>query len=298
MQLAPGVTGRGNNTGVIGTGRVYNTQTSGAMVGSTTLMLDGADIPSDAPSTYEGDLRSFQMPPDAISEFKLEATNGSAEYGRSGGGTASFEVKSGTNQIHGTAYEFVRNDDLDARNFFSPSVQPNKQNEFGVTAGGPIKKNKAFIFGYYDGFRLVSSPSSALALVPTAQMKEGDFTQLDANPTVYDAVLYDPAAVAAGSANPTCGTIICGNMIIDQTAISPIATENPPVLPRSQRPPGHPPGHLLQLYQHCGKSPVHQYVWLQRGLQHQRSQPAQRSVRLRQKPDPQHWRNPCSPGRR
>ena len=231
MQLAPGVTGRGNNTGVIGTGRVYSTQTSGAMVGSTTLMLDGADVPSDAPSTYEGDLRSFQMPPDAISEFKLEATNGSAEYGRSGGGTASFEVKSGTNQIHGTAYEFVRNDDWDARNFFSPSVQPNKQNEFGVTAGGPIKKNKAFIFGYYDGFRLVSSPSSALALVPTAQMKEGDFTQLDQYPTVYDAVLYDPAAVAAGSANPTCGTIICGNKIIDQTAISPIATKILPSFP-------------------------------------------------------------------
>ncbi len=146
MQLAPGVTGRGNNTGVIGTGRVYNTQTSGAMVGSTTLMLDGADISSDAPSTYEGDLRSFQMPPDAISEFKLEATNGDAEYGRSGGGTASFEVKSGTNGVHGSAYEFLRNDDFDARNFFSPNVQPNKQNEFGVTAGGPHQEKQSLYF--------------------------------------------------------------------------------------------------------------------------------------------------------
>ena len=231
MQLAPGVTGRGNNTGVIGTGRVYNTQTSGAMVGSTTLMLDGADISSDAPSTYEGDLRSFQMPPDAISEFKLEATNGDAEYGRSGGGTASFEVKSGTNGVHGSAYEFLRNDDFDARNFFSPNVQPNKQNEFGVTAGGPIKKNKAFIFGYYDGFRLVSGASSALALVPTAQMKEGDFTQLDANPSVFDAVLYDPSAVAAGSATPTCGAIICNNMIINQTALSAAAQKILPSFP-------------------------------------------------------------------
>ncbi len=234
MQLAPGVTGRGNNTGAIGTGRVYGTQTSGAMVGSTTMMLDGADVPSDAPSTYEGDLRSFQMPPDAISEFKLEATNGSAEYGRSGGGTASFEVKSGGNQIHGTAYEYLRNNVLDARNFFSPTVSPEKQNDFGVTAGGPIKKNKAFIFGYYDGYRLVSSPSSALALVPTAQMKEGDFTQLDQFPTVYDQVLYDP------STSTTCGPIICGNKIIDQTALSAISQKILPSFPAANAHQGTP----------------------------------------------------------
>ncbi len=231
MQLAPGVTGRGNNNGGMGGSRTWDTQTSGSMVGSTTFMLDGADIQTNTPSSYEGNLSAFQMPPDAISEFKLEATNGSAEYGRSAGGTASFEVKSGGNQIHGSAYEFVRNDDMDARNFFNPNVSPNKQNEFGVTAGGPIKKNKAFIFGYYDGFRLVSSPSSALAVVPTAQMKEGDFTQFTADPSAYDAVLYDPSAVAAGAANPTCGPIICGNKIIDQTAISAISQKINPYFP-------------------------------------------------------------------
>jgi hypothetical protein len=235
MQLAPGVTGRGNNNGGMGGSRTWDTQTSGSMVGSTTFMLDGADIQTNTPSSYEGNLSAFQMPPDAISEFKLEATNGSAEYGRSAGGTASFEVKSGTNQIHGSAYEFVRNDDMDARNFFNSSVSPNKQNEFGVVAGGPIKKNKAFIFGYYDGFRLVSSPSSALAVVPTAQMLQGDFTQLDANPTIFDDVLYDPSVVHGGTTNPAytpiCGPIICDNKIIDQTQISAAAKKINPFFP-------------------------------------------------------------------
>src|SRR5439155_18134273 len=150
MQLAPGVTGHGpsqNNSA--GMSRTMSTAVSGSMVSSTTLMLDGADIPSL--NEFEGDVRALQVPPDAIQEFKLEATNGQAEYGRSGGGAASFQVKSGTNQIHGSAFEFLRNDALNARNFFQPNVSKYKQNEFGATAGGPIKKNKVFIFGWYDG---------------------------------------------------------------------------------------------------------------------------------------------------
>jgi len=80
-------------------------------------------------------------------------------------------VKSGTNQIHGSAYEFLRNDALNARNFFQSDVSPDKQNEFGVTAGGPIKRDKAFIFGYYDGFRLTQGVSSGLATIPTEHTK-------------------------------------------------------------------------------------------------------------------------------
>ncbi len=104
MQLAPGVTGEGNSDGGPGGGRLYTTSVSGGAVSSTTMSRDGADIPTA--DGFEGDLRALQIPPDAIQEFKLESTNESAEYGRSEGGSANYEMKSGTNQIHGTGYEF------------------------------------------------------------------------------------------------------------------------------------------------------------------------------------------------
>lgn len=103
MQLAPGVTGRGpSNSNFAGMSRTMSTSVSGSAVSSTTLMLDGSDIPTL--QEFEGELRALQIPPDAIQEFKLEAIMAPAEYGRTGGGTASFVVKSGTNQIHGSAF--------------------------------------------------------------------------------------------------------------------------------------------------------------------------------------------------
>jgi len=114
---------------------------------------------SRALEAFEGDLRLLQIPPNVIEKFKLESTNGSAEYGRSGSGAASFQVKSGTIQIHGEAYEFVRHNALNARDFFQTDVSNYKQNEFGANAGGPIRKDKAFIFSYYDGVPLLSHRS-------------------------------------------------------------------------------------------------------------------------------------------
>ena len=189
MKLAPGVTGRGNSTGGPGGNQYMTTSVGGSIVSSTTLKLDGADFPTV--NGFEGDLNALQMPPDAIGEFKLEATNPPAEYGRSVGGTASFVMKSGTNQIHGTAFEYVRNTALNANPWFANASNPGcdangrpatgsytrsmrckapyKQNEFGVTAGGAIKKDKAFIFGYYDGFRLIQgNATGSNYFIPTA----------------------------------------------------------------------------------------------------------------------------------
>ncbi len=247
MQLAPGVTGRGpSNNNAEGYSRTMSTQVSGSMVASTTMMIDGADLLTDA--GFEGDLRALQIPPDAISEFKLESTNASAEYGRSAGGTADFEVRSGTNKIHGTAYEFLRNNAFNAIPFFENSGTPGcnssgesvasggtkqcqppyKQNEFGVTAGGPIRKDKAFVFGWYDGFRLVQGVSTGTATVPTALMKEGNFTQWLATATPSDpntGTLYDPTT------HTTCGPIICGNIILSSTDFSAISTKILPYFP-------------------------------------------------------------------
>jgi Carboxypeptidase regulatory-like domain len=116
-------------------------------------------------------------PPDAIQEFRTEENSMSAEFGR-GGAAVNVVVKSGTNQIHGGAYEFIRNDKLDARNFFTdPSTQKPafKRNQFGAFLGGPIKKDKTFIFGDYQGSR-VREGLPYISTVPNAAERAGDFS--------------------------------------------------------------------------------------------------------------------------
>ena len=86
-------------------------------------------------------------------EIRIQTANFSAEYGRNPGSQVNVVSKAGTNQLHGAAWEFLRNNGLNARNFFSPSVPALHQNQFGVAAGGPIKKNSVFAFGTYEGLR-------------------------------------------------------------------------------------------------------------------------------------------------
>jgi hypothetical protein len=217
------------------------TSVGGSIVSSTTLKLDGADFPTA--TGFEGNLNALQIPPDAIGEFNLTATNPSAEYGRSVGGTASFVMKSGANKIHGSAYEYVRNTALNANQWFTNASNPGceangvttapsgqgvaackslyKQNEFGVTAGGAIKKDKAFIFGYYDGFRLINSnASSSNYYIPTAAQLQGNFTVDPGLPTLYDPTTHT-----------TCGPQICGN-IIQSGAIDPVSAKVIPLFPK------------------------------------------------------------------
>jgi hypothetical protein len=125
---------------------------------------------------------SFRPSIDAIQEFKMLSGIYSAEYGRNSGGQVVINTKSGTNQFHGTAYEFLRNQALDARNFFlrlkpgekAPSF---KRNLFGSSFGGPIVNDKTFFFVSYEGLRLRQSVTS-LATVPTPDMVKGDFRSL------------------------------------------------------------------------------------------------------------------------
>jgi hypothetical protein len=113
-------------------------------------------------------------PPDAIQEFKTEENSMSAEFGR-GGAAVNVVLKSGTNKIHGGVYEFIRNDKLDAVNYFNQGQQPFKRNQFGAFLGGPIVKNRTFIFGDYQGSRLRAS-NPFLSTVPTMAERGGDFT--------------------------------------------------------------------------------------------------------------------------
>jgi outer membrane receptor protein involved in Fe transport len=156
-------------------------------------------------------------PPDAIQEVRILTHNFGAEYGRNPGSQVSVVTKAGTNDFHGSAWEFLRNDALNARNFFVDRVSALKQNQFGAAAGGPIMKNKLFVFGSYQGLRDHREAETVEAFVPTTAQRNGDFTALGtilSNPT--DPITGLPFTDASG--NPC----VSGN-IIAPGCISPVA---------------------------------------------------------------------------
>jgi hypothetical protein len=125
---------------------------------------------------------------DSIQEFKVQTSNYSAEYGRSAGGLINVTTKSGTNDIHGTAYGFLRHSKLDARNFFAnPDLPtpPFEQNQFGGTMGAPIMKNQTFIFGSYER-TVVKQAQSATARVPPLDWRNGNFSSLLPSQMIVD----------------------------------------------------------------------------------------------------------------
>ena len=120
---------------------------------------------------------ALKIPVDAIAEFRILTETAAPEYGGTGGATTSVVTRAGGNELHASLYEFLRNDKLDTRNFFSPQVQPLKQNQFGGTAGGPIKRDRLFVFGYYEGFRNRQALTTS-ATVPSDLERVGNFSQL------------------------------------------------------------------------------------------------------------------------
>lgn len=131
--------------------------------------LDG----SDATDEEMGTIQFWNFNLDAIAEFKVQQANYTAEYGRGGGTITQIVSKSGTNQIHGSAFEFIRNGALDASNYFSTTgPAPFQRNEFGVAIGGPIIRNKTFFFGEYAGFRQRLGEPTTMN-VPTAAQRTG-----------------------------------------------------------------------------------------------------------------------------
>src|SRR5438067_3455081 len=172
MQLAtlqPGVT-VSRATARDFTGGFGGTQVSigGARPEMTGYLLEGtniADVSDKAPSSMAGVLLGV----DAVKEFSVQTHDYSAKFGRAAGGVISAVTKSGTNSLHGTVFEFLRDSSMDARNFFDPQsgAPPFTRNQFGGTAGGPIVKNKLFYFGSYEGLRQQLSLTH-LARLPNA----------------------------------------------------------------------------------------------------------------------------------
>jgi Carboxypeptidase regulatory-like domain/TonB dependent receptor len=139
---------------------------------SNNFLIDGADNVSSVDGGFV-----LKPPIDAIAEFRILSHNANAEFGRNTGSTTNIVTRSGSNSFHGAAWEFLRNDAMDASDYFTQSVQPLKQNQFGATFGGPIIKDKTFFFGYYEGFRNRQG-ESVPATVPSAAERQGNFAEL------------------------------------------------------------------------------------------------------------------------
>jgi carboxypeptidase family protein/TonB-dependent receptor-like protein len=136
----------------LGRGLGVQLSVSGGRPQQNNYLLNGVSI-NDYSNQSPGSILGGNLGVDAVAEFSVLTTNYSAEYGRTSGGVVSAIGRSGTNQFHGSAFEFLRNSALDARNFFDVSIPPFRRNQFGASAGGPIRKDKTFIFGAYEGVR-------------------------------------------------------------------------------------------------------------------------------------------------
>ena len=153
----------------------YGFSANGARSLQNNFLLDGIDNNSNLTDLLN-EANYVVMPSvDALQEFKVETNAYSAELGRANGAVVNATVRSGTNEFHGVLYEFLRNNALDARNFFDPSIPEYRQNQFGATLGGRVIRDKLSFFADYEGLR-VRQAQTYTSLVPTSAQTAGDFT--------------------------------------------------------------------------------------------------------------------------
>lgn len=198
VQFMPGVVPGGSNAA----GQVFGSQANTQEVYVEGLPLTNAVV--------QGEVRNLGLgiSVEAVDQFQLETGGASVEYG--GMGATNFVLKSGTNKFHGAGYEIFRNTQLDARGFFAATRPPEHQNEFGFNVGGPIRKNRVFFFGSYDGFRYRTGTTPTLVTIPTLKQRNGDFSELSV-------AIYDPATLTnvggVSARQPFPGNIIPANRI-------------------------------------------------------------------------------------
>jgi outer membrane receptor protein involved in Fe transport len=150
---------------------------------------------------------------DALQEMKVQTSLYSAEFGRTAGGVINFVTKSGTNEYHGSLFEFFRNQHMDARNFFAGAKPPYHQNQYGGSIGAPIKKNRVFYFADYEGSR-VHQGQTFVDTVPTVAERQGNFSGLNA--------IFDPLSTTTSASGVSTRTRFPGDQI-PASQINPIA---------------------------------------------------------------------------
>lgn len=181
------------------------------------FQLDGVDNNSNLSDLLNEANYVYMPAPDALQEFKIDTGNYDAQFGRSMGAIVNAVTRSGSNQFHGVLYEFFRNQNLDAMNYFDTRLQPFHQNQFGATIGGPIISNKLFFFGDYEGLR-ISQAQPDTSVVPTSAQRSGDFTSqmdlgaptgvLDCNGSqTYQGEIFDTTLTQTSASSPSgfCG---------------------------------------------------------------------------------------------
>ncbi len=231
LQLQPGVQSQVGADLFYGSDSPGVVSVNGGRGRSNNYMVNGGDG-----NDIFVNLPAIQPSPDAIEEFRVLTNTFDAEYGRNSGSIVNVVTKSGTNQLHGDFYEFFRNNILNTRGYFDPSVPDYKQNQFGATLGGPIKKDKTFIFGSYEGDRLRQGVSSGSVILPTAQEAMGDFSAGGGSNLVpFVGTLTDDnfasilAARATGPSGQTCQQAVTaegGTTIASGTLFSSIFPNN------------------------------------------------------------------------
>jgi len=187
------------------------------------FLIDGLDNNAYGTSNQGFSNQVIQLTPDAVSEFKVQTDNYGAEYGRASGAVINVTTRSGGNQFHGAAWEYLRNTVLNAIGPFAPvgGVKPTLiQNQFGASVGGPILKNRTFFFADYEGFRRITT-SLASATVPTADQRAGNF--------------HTAAGAPIPIRNPITGQVFA-NGIVPSNLITPFAQSVLSALPLSNQP--------------------------------------------------------------
>ncbi|MEK7830896.1 MAG: carboxypeptidase regulatory-like domain-containing protein, partial [Acidobacteriota bacterium] len=199
------------------------------------FIIDGVDNNSYGTSNQGFSNQVVQASPDAVEEFKVQTNNFSAEFGRAGGAVINAAIRSGTNQFHGTVYEFIRNTSLNATGFFKPTrgMKPVLiQNQFGATFGGPIIKDRTFFFTDYEGFRRITR-SLQFGTVPTAAQRNGQLGAPVRNP--FTGVVYADGNIPANEITPFARSVMAALALpVTSLTATGVVSNNFENLPRSQ----------------------------------------------------------------
>src|SRR5258707_6840907 len=159
------------------------------------MPLSGNNFPLDGLVNNQMQNATINIPPplESIQEFKVQTNNPTAEFGVFGGAAVNLTIRSGTNELHGSGFDYWRDDKLNTKSYFALTKAPYSSNQFGGTFGGPIVKNRAFFFGDYQGLRLDAGRTQTLS-VPTALMRQGNFSEVSNR-------IFDPATGAQYTGN-------------------------------------------------------------------------------------------------
>ncbi len=235
---------RDMNSGSQPFNRVNNFSVNGSRGDTNEMMIDGiSTVVPEGGSAGSGTTSIVLQPTvDATQEFKILTNSFAAEYGKTGGGVVTLTIKSGTNTLHGSLFEFLQNDALNANDWFSNRAGFRKgelrRNQFGGSAGGPVIKNRTFFFFDYQGLRQVAAGQAIRSSLATPAMLTGDFSDLR-NVRGDLITIYDPAT--AGPGQPRAA--FPGN-VIPGSRIDPAAAKIVSFLPTARRSAGDPFTHL------------------------------------------------------